>query len=476
MKKILQLFIFLVLTNTAHSQVKILGNAPGAEGKFITIKRFTDLITFSDERLDASFVDDSANFSFYLPHIKTPELAVINIGYNETTLFLEPNSIYEINFVAYDYDTLSLNKNPFLERVTLDYSLNTAKKNNLNDLLYQYDSIYSNFVTEKKKNFVTGRVRGLYDTLKIRYDKFFDGIQNQYLKTTLRYNLAKIKLINTHKYDERFIKEYLLVDSIPYNNIEFMSFFNNYFHDYILNDAFPNNFENENIKISIDDSASFVLLDSILAHNPILGQSKQLRELVLLNNMTEFFQSGAFSKDALLEILLFMKDSSIFKKHRLIAKNQILNNFVLTEGFMAPGFYLLNNKDSAISSYQFRGKYVLLNFWTSYCTNCQSEFYILDRKFDKFSDSLEIVSISADHSIVPMQRYLENVPFDWTFLYCGNNVDFLNRFGIKKYPHYMLLDKEGYILLNPAALPSNKLEEKIYKHTGFIKEENRKRY
>lgn len=476
MKKILQLFLFLVITNTVVSQAKVLGHAPGAEGKLITIKRFSELITFTDERLDACFVDDSANFSFYLPQIKSPTLAVINIGYNETTVFLEPNSIYEINFVAYDYDTLSLNKNPFLERVILDYSLKTNNKNNLNDLLYQYDSIYSNFVTEKRKNFVTGNVRGLYDSLKTRYDSFFKGVHNPYLQTTLRYNLAKIKLIKTHKYDENFIKEYLLVDSIPYNNIEFMSFFNNYFHDYILNDAFPNNFENKNIKIAIDDSASFVLLDSILSHNAILNQSKQLRELVLLNNITEFFQSGAFDKDALLEILLYMKDSSSFKKHRLIAKNQILNNFMLTQGFKAPGFYLLSNKDSAISSYQFRGKYVLLNFWTSYCTNCQSEFYVVDRKFDKFSDSLQIVSISADLSIVPMQRYLENVPFDWTFLYCGDNVDFLNKFGIKKYPHYMLLDKDGYILLNPAALPSDKLEEKIYKHTGFIREKNRKRY
>ena len=476
MKKILHLFIFLIITNTVFSQVKILGYAPGAEGKFITIKRFTELITFTDERLDACFVDDSAKFSFNLPQVKSPTLAIINIGYNETTLFLEPNSIYEVNFAAYDYDTLSLNKNPFLERVTLDYFLNTNNKNNLNDLLYQYDSIYSNFVTEKKKNFITGNVRGMYDSLKARYDIFFHEVQNQYLQTTLRYNLAKIKLIKTHKYDKNFIKEYLLIDSIPYNNIEFMSFFNNYFHDYILNDAFPDNFENENIKIAIDDSASFVLLDSILAHNPILGQSKQLRELVLLNNISEFFQSGAFHKDALLEILLYMKDSSSFKKHRLIAKNQILNNFLLTEGFKAPGFYLLNSKDSAISSSSFRGKYVLLNFWTSYCTSCQSEFYVLDRKFEKFSDSLEIVGISADQSIIPMQRYLKNVPFDWNFLYCGNNVDFLNTFGIKKYPHYMLLDKEGYILLNPAPLPNNKLEKKIYKHTGFIREENRKRY
>lgn len=59
--------------------------------------------------------------------------------------------------------------------------------------------------------------------------------------------------------------------------------------------------------------------------------------------------------------------------------------------------FLLNDLDgNVVSTAQWRGKVVLLNFWATWCPPCREEIPILVELAKKYKDSLQIVGISVD--------------------------------------------------------------------------------
>ena len=136
------------------------------------------------------------------------------------------------------------------------------------------------------------------------------------------------------------------------------------------------------------------------------------------------------------------------------AKNSYYGQLVSEElfplGFKekeAPEFNVTNDKGEELSSNSlFKGKkYILIDFWASWCKPCRNEIPNFKKAYEMFSPKgFEIISISTDKSTQDWEKALseENLPWP-NFL---DRSDIAASFKVKLIPSTFLVNEKGMVL------------------------------
>jgi len=96
----------------------------------------------------------------------------------------------------------------------------------------------------------------------------------------------------------------------------------------------------------------------------------------------------------------------------------------------------LEGEEIELSNYE--GKYVLVNFWATWCAPCIKEFSVLNETYDLVKDDFVFVVISLE-SIDKIKKFAKNKSY--SFIYLKSNNFFLE--GITTLPQTFILDKKG---------------------------------
>jgi len=121
-------------------------------------------------------------------------------------------------------------------------------------------------------------------------------------------------------------------------------------------------------------------------------------------------------------------------------------------------------KDAALADYVGKGKYVLVDFWASWCPPCRAEMPKLVELYKQYKDKdFEIVGISLDKTNEDWVKGIKNLDITWPQI---SDLKFWDSelaavYGISSIPHLMLLDKDGKILARglDAEEATKKIEE-----------------
>jgi thiol-disulfide isomerase/thioredoxin len=133
---------------------------------------------------------------------------------------------------------------------------------------------------------------------------------------------------------------------------------------------------------------------------------------------------------------------------------------------LAYDFTLPDTTGKFVSLNVFRGKFVLLDFWASWCSPCRKEHpNLIEAKKQYANTDFEIVSISIDKNA---EDWLKAIAKDgvnkWTHLIDKNGFDALTvkKYGVFAVPSTFLINKEGFII--ETDLRGEKLEAVLKKH------------
>ncbi|MBR5351998.1 MAG: TlpA family protein disulfide reductase [Prevotella sp.] len=118
----------------------------------------------------------------------------------------------------------------------------------------------------------------------------------------------------------------------------------------------------------------------------------------------------------------------------------------MSKGKPAPDFKLkdLNGNERTLAS--FRGKYVLLDFWGSWCIWCIKGFPDLKASYEKHKDRMEVIGIDCNDTEEKWRNAVKQYELPWTNLYnpkSGTSV--ITDYAVKGFPTKILISPDGLI-------------------------------
>ena len=118
-------------------------------------------------------------------------------------------------------------------------------------------------------------------------------------------------------------------------------------------------------------------------------------------------------------------------------------------GTQAPDFTMNDTEGNPVSLSSFKGKYLLIDFWASWCAPCRKENPNVVKAYDEFKDKgFTILGVSLDRDKNAWLKAIQDDKLTWTHVsdlkYWQNEVAQL--YGVNSIPHSVLLDPEGNII------------------------------
>lgn len=128
-----------------------------------------------------------------------------------------------------------------------------------------------------------------------------------------------------------------------------------------------------------------------------------------------------------------------------------------------PDFSLMDLKNEQFYLSDFKGKPVVLFFWTTWCPYCREELSMLDDMRAQLSrDGIEIFAVNAGESSGKVLRLLGNRPVSYRVL-LDTDYEVAHAFGIAGVPTYILIDKEGRVVFSDNRFPQNEYKDLLLK-------------
>ena len=117
---------------------------------------------------------------------------------------------------------------------------------------------------------------------------------------------------------------------------------------------------------------------------------------------------------------------------------------------------------------RFKGKYLLMDFWATWCGPCKNELPYLHRAYKAFhGKGLEVLSLSWDKKAQDIVAFRKNpaTPMPWNHAFPQGDLarDLNARFDVRGIPHILLVDPAGKIVALDEELRGEKLEQTLAK-------------
>jgi thiol-disulfide isomerase/thioredoxin len=165
----------------------------------------------------------------------------------------------------------------------------------------------------------------------------------------------------------------------------------------------------------------------------------------LFNSVAGYYPEG----DAAQEIFDLFSEKLKATKLGNEIKERIAKWKATSIGSIAPDFVQNDSTDNPVKLSDFRGKYVLIDFWASWCGPCRQENPIVVKAYHAYKDKgFTVLGVSLDNNRKKWIQAIADDKLEWTHV--SDSKTFDNEaavlYGIRAIPSNFLLDKEGKIV------------------------------
>ena len=125
-------------------------------------------------------------------------------------------------------------------------------------------------------------------------------------------------------------------------------------------------------------------------------------------------------------------------------------------GRLSPDFKAVDIDGNELTLADFKGKYVYIDIWATWCNPCKREFPHLKQLEADFKDAqITFLGLSTDRDKGKWEEMVRSGVLSGVQLYLGPGSSFQKSYKIDGIPRFILLDKEGRIISNDMSRPSS---------------------
>ena len=458
MKKIGWIFLSLVAfisctqTETVSNKIVLEGTVLNPENGYVEL--------FWDDQQDSTSIDELGKFKFSIAADEGTYYRFKH-GREHTTLYLEPGDSISLSIDPKEFDEsivysgLGAEKNNYLaKRYLLDEQISSEMRSiwllpleafseKIDSLTQLFEMPYSEFAKLQKAN-------ASFLAIEKGKNQLFSAI-------------AKMKYPRYHGYyakkDDVDLPDdyYQFLNSIDVNDTvwrqvpEFESYF-----DLLVNQMSGELFENDPSLKEVKHArilAQFQVLGMLITDQDDLNQAlfKTLSDHVKYNNIDDF-------DDVMAKFETLCTDADLVAK----IKDELKSWETLTAGNMARNFDMVDAEGNHFQLSDFRGKYVYIDVWATWCGPCRREIPELEKMHDEYAGkNLEIISVSVDNTQEPWLEMLEKDNMKGKQMYAPNawKSKVALAYKINSIPRFILIDRKGMIINVRAERPSGNIRQ-----------------
>lgn len=154
----------------------------------------------------------------------------------------------------------------------------------------------------------------------------------------------------------------------------------------------------------------------------------------------------------------YQKFSSLVKDEKL--RKPVEDSYNATQsiqkGKPSPDFSFADMSGKIFSLKDFKGKYVYIDVWATWCGPCKVEIPHLKKlEADLHDKDIAFVSICTFDEKAKWETFVKAQELSGTQLFAPRDNDFTKKYNIQGIPRFLLLDKEGKIIDSNAKRPSD---------------------
>lgn len=112
----------------------------------------------------------------------------------------------------------------------------------------------------------------------------------------------------------------------------------------------------------------------------------------------------------------------------------------------APNFTLKDMHGKPLSLKSLRGKYVVIDFWGSWCPWCIKGFPKMKEYYTKYKGKLEILGVDCNDSKADWLEAVEEHDLPWKHVYCPEGSKVLEDYGVQAFPSKVIVDPQGNVI------------------------------
>lgn len=435
--------LVLLIPFISFGQVTVIGKAPLLRDKMIRLFKTDDYITERQILIAQTQLNDDKSFTISAP---LNEIGVLSLmaGSVKNPFYAEPGKTYTIEIADESGAEMYFTEMP-----------------DTNAVFYQigrFNYEYNYFTINNYDKFVTGTIREDAKKFIAQADSKYKHIQEPFFQQHKTYKLAELALSTRAMGQKKIYETYFKNKPILYNHPEYMNFFKSFYGGIMLNTV--NTSKNEKIKNIIRNGSGY---DSLVVFVNELDfiKDKNLAELFIMQGLYELYYSGKYDKykiESLLhECLASSKNAEISK----IAKNIIEIITRLKPGSPAPDFTGKGLEAQPVKLSSFFNKPIYLTFFDPRDPASIKEIPVIKNLYDKYKKDIHFISVCSACTYGSLQDFMTQYGLKWTFLIVDAETE--ANYEVFAYPSAFLLKKDGIFYRSPAELPSQNLEDYLYK-------------